>query len=178
MRTALKALLMTLATQVGADPFTVNGDAVVYDTVNSEVSEEIDFGHDEQLLEILKTNENIRVLILNSEGGYLEAGYDIADIVIDAELDTHVDNVCESACATIFLAGKKRSLGLGGKIGFHSSSWAAESTQAEIFSDFEYLLEREVEAKFAIKTLKASSDSMWYPRRKELEAAGVLRKGS
>ena len=157
------------------------------------------------MLEILKTNENIRVLILNSEGGYLEAGYDIADIVIDAELDTHVDNVCESACATIFLAGKKRSLGLGGKIGFHSSSWAAESiqdyytsekdtqgwetpfdfaswlyedTQAEIFSDFEYLLEREVEAKFAIKTLKASSDSMWYPRRKELEAAGVLREGS
>jgi hypothetical protein len=59
MRAALKALLMTLATQVGADPFTVNGDAVVYDTVNSEVSEEIDFGHDEQLLEILKTNEKI-----------------------------------------------------------------------------------------------------------------------
>ena len=205
MPTILIALLMTLATHVGADPFTVNSDAVVYDTVNSEVSEEIDFGHDEQLLEILKANENIRVLILNSEGGYLEAGYDIADIVIDAELDTHVDNVCESACATIFLAGKGRSLGLGSKIGFHSSSWAAESiqdyytsekdtqgwetpfdfaswlyedTQAEIFSDFEYLLEREVEAKFAIKTLKASSDSMWYPRRKELEAAGVLREGS
>ena len=63
--------MVTLATQAGADPFTVNGDAVLYDTVNSEVSEEIDFGHEEKLLEILKTNENIRVLILNSEGGYL-----------------------------------------------------------------------------------------------------------
>ena len=97
---------MALATQVGADPFSVNGDAVVYDTVSSEVSEEIDFGHEEKLLEILKTNESIQVLILNSEGGYLEAGYDMADIVMDAELDTHVDNVCESACAIIFLAGK------------------------------------------------------------------------
>ena len=104
MRTILIALMVTLATQADADPFTVNGDAVLYDTVNSEVSEEIDFGHEEQLLEILKSNENIRVLILNSEGGYLEAGYDIGDIVIAAELDTHDDNVCESACATIFFS--------------------------------------------------------------------------
>ena len=37
--------LLTFVTQAGADPFTLNGDAVVYDTVNSEVSEEIDFGH-------------------------------------------------------------------------------------------------------------------------------------
>ena len=50
----LISLLLALATQVGADPFSVNGDAVVYDTVSSEVSEEIDFGHEEKLLEILK----------------------------------------------------------------------------------------------------------------------------
>ena len=130
--------------------------------------------------------------------------YDIADIVIDAELDTYVDNVCESACASIFLAGKKRSLGLAGKIGFHSSFWVAESikefytsekdtqcwntlfdfaswlyedTQSEVFKDFEYLLEREVDAKFVIKTLKASGDSLWNLRLKGIEAAGVLRAG-
>ena len=48
----LISLLLALATQVGADPFSVNGDAIVYDTVNSKVSEEIDFGHEEKLLEI------------------------------------------------------------------------------------------------------------------------------
>ena len=204
MRTILIALLMTLATQAVADPFTVNGNAVLYDTINSEVTEEIDFGHAETLLEILKANENIEMLILNSEGGLIEAGYDIADIVIDAELNTHVEFICESACATVFLAGNKRSLELGAKIGFHSSYWAAEDiqeyfisekdtkgwetpfefaswlyedTQAEVFSVFEYLLERGVNAQFAIRTLKASSDSMWYPRRAELEAAGVLTEG-
>ena len=52
-----------------------------------------------------------------------------------------------------------------------------EDTQAEVFSDFEYLLERGVNAQFAIRTLKASSDNMWYPRRAELEAAGVLTEG-
>ena len=54
----------------------------------------------------MKTNENIEVLILNSEGGLIEVGYDIADILIDAELNTHIDIICESACATVFLAGK------------------------------------------------------------------------
>ena len=204
MRTILIASLMSFATNAVADPFTVNGNAVLYDTINSEVTEEIDFGHAETLLEILKGNENIEMLILNSEGGLIEAGYDIADIVIDAELNTHVEFICESACATVFLAGNKRSLELGAKIGFHSSYWAAEDiqeyfisekdtkgwetpfefaswlyedTQAEVFSVFEYLLERGVNAQFAIRTLKASSDSMWYPRRAELEAAGVLTEG-
>ena len=97
MRTILIALLMTLATNAVADPFTVNGNAVFYDTINSEVTEQIDCGHAEKLLEIFKTNENIEVLILNSEGGLIEAGYDIADIVIDAELNTHIDIICESA---------------------------------------------------------------------------------
>jgi len=204
MRTILIALLMSFATNAVADPFTVDGNAVLYDTINSEVTEEIDYGHSEKLLEILKTNENIELLILTSEGGFIKAGYDIADVVIDAELNTHVDSICESTCATVFLAGKKRSLELGAKIGFHSSYWAAEDiheyytsekdrmgwetpfefaswlyedTQAEVFSDFEYLLERGVNAKFAIRTLNASSDSMWYPRRAELEAAGVLTEG-
>lgn len=45
----------------------------------------------------------------------------MADIITDAELDTRADNVCESACLSIFLAGQKRSHGLGGKIGYHSS---------------------------------------------------------
>ena len=48
-------------------------------------------------------------------------------------------------------------------------------TQSEILTDLEYLIERKFSASFAIKTLKASSDDMWYPRRKELENAGVIR---
>ena len=39
-----------------------------------------------------------------------------------------------------------------------------------------YLIERGVEGNFAIKTLNADSDDMWYPRRKELIAAGVITK--
>ena len=51
-----------------------------------------------------------------------------------------------------------------------------KDTQKQIFRDMEYLIERGVEPLFAIKTMKAESEDMWYPRRKELEAAGVIRK--
>ena len=184
-----------------ADPFRLENEIIYYDTVNSEKTDSIEFGHAELILEMLKDNQNIKKLVLNVDGGMLEEAMDIADIVIDAELDTHVEHACESACVTIFLAGTKRSLALGGKIGFHKSywdadsikeyydsekdyydwanpfdmaSWVYEDTQAEVFSDFEYLLERGIEPHFAIQTLRAESDGMWYPRRKQLKAAGVL----
>ena len=126
---------------------------------------------------------------------------EMADLVIDARLSTHVEFSCESSCATVFLAGKKRSLALGGKIGFHKSYWEADSikeyyeseketegwsnffdfaswmyedTQSEIFTEFEYLIERGVTPKFAIETLRAGSDGMWYPRRSNLFEGGVL----
>lgn len=49
-----------------------------------------------------------------------------------------------------------------------------QDTQADILSDLEYMLERGVSASFAIQTLRADSDDMWYPRRKTLVAAGVF----
>ena len=59
---------------------------------------------------------------------------------------------------------------------FEHSSWIYKDTQKQIFRDMEYLIERGVEPLFAIKTMKADSKDMWYPRRKELEAAGVIRE--
>ena len=54
----------------------------------------------------MKNNVKIEVMILNSEGGFIKAGYEIADFVIGAELDTRVVGVCECACAKVLLAGK------------------------------------------------------------------------
>ena len=44
--------------------------------------------------------------ILNSEGAFIQAGYEIANIVFDAELNKHVDNVCENAFATVLQLAK------------------------------------------------------------------------
>ena len=57
---------------------------------------------------------------------------------------------------------------------FDFASWLYGDTQQEVLRNLQYFVERGVDAGFAIKTMKATSDDMWYPRRKELEAAGVI----
>ena len=203
--TALKALIINLlslfVSGANAEPFKLNNDTLFYSTGDGAEVSEIDWGHEEELLQILKKHKEIDTLVLKSEGGMIEVADDIADLVIDAELNTYVEENCESACVTIFLAGKNRNMEIGAKIGFHASWWSAENmqsyyqnnkedkdwaspfefaswlyedTQKEIFEKFEYLLERGVQPHFAIQTLKAGSDGMWYPRRKELLEGGIL----
>lgn len=203
----LISLLIATAPQADVNKFTINGDTVLYDTSLAEAEEdrEINWDDAETLEEILRKNSDVKVLHLESYGGLTEAAQHIADVVIDYELDTYVDGECSSSCVTIFLGGEKRTLARGSWLGFHKTYWSSESmkeyyesekeeeewespfefsewvyadTQEQILKDFEYMLERGVTPAFAIKTLRADSDDMWYPRRKELVAAGVVNDTS
>jgi len=204
---ALISLLIATAPLADANKFTINGDIVLYDTSLAEAEEdrEINWDDAETLEELLRKNSDVKVLHLESYGGLTEAAQHIADVVIDYELDTYVDGECSSSCVTIFLGGEKRTLARGSWLGFHKTYWSSESmkeyyesekeeeewespfefsewvyadTQEQILKDFEYMLERGVTPAFAIKTLRADSDDMWYPRRKELVAAGVVNDTS
>ena len=175
----------------------VDGKNLYYGTPEMDIV----WDHYDLIEETLKLNPQINKLFLNSDGGYIGAAYAISDLIIDYEIDTHVIGSCESACTIIFLAGENRTVEKGSRLGFHQSYWLAANmkeyylseksdmgwsnefefsewlysdTQAEILIDMEYLIERGVEPLFAIKTLTASSDDMWYPRRKELREAGVI----
>ena len=198
----IMALTLTLFAGVAhAQTIWVDGDTLYYNTIETENG--MDFGDEEKILEILKTNPDLTDMVLTSEGGFTEAAHLIADYVIDVGLNTHVDGECSSACTIVFLAGKNRTLAIGSKLGFHRSWWDASDAeeyyadndnkeyyewsnpfefsvwlysdaQEEVFAGFEYLLERGVEPFFAIKTLRAEADDMWYPRRKELKEGGFL----
>ena len=150
---------------------------------------------------ILKKNTNIKNFVIDSMGGDIDTAEKIADLIIDYNLDTRVVNYCYSACPIIFLGGNKRMLDKGGKIGFHQNYyieedlenwynsvkddyeniykfiiWLHEETQKETFNYMQYFLERGVDPNFAIKSLQADSDSMWYPRRKEMLSANFITK--
>ena len=201
MKKILFALSILSASFAHAEPFKLENNVLFYSTGDGTEVLEIDWGHEEELLKILRKYKEIDTLILKSEGGIVEVADKMADLVIDSELNTFVEENCESACVTIFLAGKNRIMEIGAKIGFHASwwpadniqsyyqnnkedkdwetpfefaSWLYEDTQKEIFKQFEYLLERGVQPDFAIQTLKAESDGIWYPRRRELLDGGIL----
>ena len=186
------------------DKFEVTEETLIFDTErpgpNGE-EQEIDWDDAGDLKEILLENRNVKLLQLNSGGGLIYAAYEMADLIIDFELDTLVQGECTSSCVLLFLAGNTRRMERGSKIGFHQAYWESDSlrdyyetykdedgwqdpfdfaewlyqdTQAELFVDMEYLLERGVSPGFAIQTFKAAGHDMWYPRRAQLLEAGVL----
>ena len=187
------------------DKFSIIDNTLIYNTEKTEdISlKEINWDDAEYIKELLLNNPKVTRIQLNSLGGLIEAAVFMSDIIIDFELNTHEVGECSSACTLIFLAGNKRTIERGSWLGFHQGSWDKDSieshyeynkekygwndafdhsswiykdTQKEIFRGMEYLIERGVEPLFAIKTMKADSKDMWYPRRKELETAGVIRE--
>ncbi len=186
------------------DKMHVEGALLTYDTINvtDEINSEIEVDDIEAILALLRKNEQVTTLKLNSGGGSVWAGDEIARIVLDFGLNTEVLDECSSTCVNIFLGGAKRSMSRGGKIGFHLRDWSADSikqyyennredkawetpfdmvswnyqdTQSEMYGLLAYLLERGVTADFAIRSIKPRG-KMWFPSRHELQEAGVLRE--
>ena len=189
------------------EKFLINGEILHYNTelAVDEINRGIKEEDPDELLKTLKNNPKIKIIYLTSWGGLTSAAVEMADIIIDFELDTHVKEICFSACPLLLMGGETRTLERGSKIGFHRSSWGSESmksfyedkgtrelyrwgnafdfsswvydySQEEIYSQFKYYLERGVSPSFVIETMKARSRDGWYPRRKDLLEANVITK--
>jgi len=172
------------------------------DITGSDLPAEIDESDFDRLRDLLRQNPKVKTLVLNSSGGSLWAADEMGRVVLDYGLDTHVDGECSSACVTVFLSGTSRTMARGSKIGFHQNSWSEDSmrdyykswfghddgwanpfdfaswvyvyTQTQAYDHLTYMVERGVDAEFAIRSERPVSD-FWYPSRAELTAAGVLR---
>jgi len=68
----------------------------------------------------LNDQRRIVGLELDSQGGSLYEGFRIATLTRQKRLITYVSKECDSACAFIFLVGKKRYVTSEAKIGVHS----------------------------------------------------------
>ncbi|MEL6700637.1 MAG: hypothetical protein AAFO58_02980 [Pseudomonadota bacterium] len=188
----------------GPARFSVQGTALVYNTANPgafDREDSIVYDDVDQLREMLRAHPEVTEVQLNSEGGGYFAGFDMARIIQDFELDTVVRDECSSSCTYVFLGGAGRRMMRGARIGFHHTSWGAaniesfygdraeangwdtafdfaswvyEDTQTEVYDRLSFMVNRGVDATFAIETLRAGTDDMWYPPRSVLLAAGFL----
>ena len=203
VKLSLVILLVFVTSNVYADDkFIIDGTNLYYNPAkaDNDAQKEITFEDIDIFKKILSENK-IELLILNSDGGFVEAAFDISDILIDFGINTHISGECFSACYWLFLTGTKRTMERGSRLGFHQSYMTAdgieefyldnkddegwdnmyeyavhqfEYTQQDIFRDFEYQLERGVSPSFIMETIKVESDDEFYPRRKTLLDAGVL----
>ncbi len=183
--------------------YRVEGKRLIFDTLAKIDGKERGVrGSDVKALRnLLRRHRGVTVLELESTGGNHYASMEIGALVIDFGLDTHVRNICESSCVTIFLGGTNRTLARGGRLGFHQlywtpddveeyykdnkewgewdtpfdfASWMYQDTQTETFNRLSYMINRGVDPTFAIQSLRKPDASMWRPYRAVLLAAGVL----
>ncbi|CUH82488.1 hypothetical protein [Tropicibacter naphthalenivorans] len=182
--------------------FDVVDQTLIYDTdrAKASIDQEIVVEDLDVFLDLLREHDGITTVQLNSTGGSIWAGREIARVVMDFELDTRVEGECSSSCTQIFLGGASRVLARGAKLGFHQSSWSSDSiktyyenwredegwdtpydfgswlykdTQSEVYKGLTFMISRGVDPEFAIETIRLRN-TMWFPTRSELRAAGVL----
>lgn len=197
----LGLILPAVALAQDTPNFAIADNTLYFDTESGQGDDDINSDHVDQFSVILRANPEVDTLVLNSGGGGVWAGEEMARIVIDYELNTVVDGECSSTCVLIFLGGSARTMTRGSKIGFHSrnwppaavekyydnvredegwetpfefGSWIYADTQAEVYRDLAYFVERGVDPGFAIE-VHAPRERLHYPLRKDLQAAGVLR---
>ena len=134
----------------------------------------VTYGVADQLNRELRLHPAVRRLILNSGGGLTDEATAAAAIIGKAQLDTVVENSCESACVLMFLAGTQRTLVPPGKLGFHRfvalNPLAAMSDIASCGEYARYGLSRG----FCGKVDTYIPPAMWYPTQEDLVAAHVI----
>ncbi len=138
----------------------------------------IKFGLVHDIEAALDDNPAVKTIYLQSPGGRLGASEQVAQLVSARGLDTYVSDHCESACTRIFVAGRKRLLQAGGRLGFHSGRTDADVPSA-LLSGINNAFAAKyvaagVDANFMRRAEAVSPQSMWYPTDAELITANVI----
>ena len=143
----------------------------------------------------------IKTLRITGPGGFAPAAREIADKLVRFEIDSVAFGDCNSACATIFLAGKSRTLEPNATLGFHRQwvdklqekkyfnamretkgwkdefdylGWVYDVLVDNLVNDIRFMQSRGVNLEFIFRTLETDSFDMWKPSREELLTAGVI----
>lgn len=114
---------------------------------------------------------------LDSPGGRMFEGQQVAHLIRERGLDTWVDNHCASACTIPLIAGRHRTAGPNAAIGFHQPTFPglAEQDRALMIADMRRLYsEGGISGAFLERVLRVPPDDMWYPTAEELIAARVI----
>ncbi|AIG05291.1 Uncharacterised protein [Pseudomonas fluorescens] len=73
--------------------------------------------------QVKASNGSVAKLVIDSGGGDVNVGMDLAEIVLAAELDVIVKRLCASSCANyVFPAGKRKQINPGAVVIWHGSA--------------------------------------------------------
>ena len=151
--------------------------------------------------ELIFESVGVEVLKVTGPGGSMTAAREIANKVINHNLDTVAYGDCMSACTMIFLAGKKRTLAENSQLGFHkqlvvkrdhkpiyeaykdAKGWEDEFAYfnynydrlvTELVDDIKFINSRGVSMDFILNVFSTANDDLWLPSREVLLSSGAI----
>lgn len=120
---------------------------------------------------VLAASPQVRVVHLNSIGGRVGEAKKLGALIRKRGLSTYTSTECLSACTIAFAAGRDRWLKEGGKLGFHTASFAGEDMPNVMRTD---LIEAGYDPAFVSRAISYASGKMWFPTVSELQSAKVI----
>jgi hypothetical protein len=144
------------------------------------VSGPLGFGVSKKVNRLLGKNPEVSGVILDSGGGWIYEGRQLATLILYRHLDTFVQNRCSSACVLAYAAGERRYLVQGARLGFHQ--YQVQNKQLNLYfdqrdtqkTDREFYLGRGIKPAFVDQIFKTGPNNIWHPDQNELLAAGVV----
>lgn len=140
----------------------------------------IDLGITSVLSRLLAEFGDVRRLELRSGGGRVPEARGLIRLVTEYRLATVARGDCLSACALVFMAGSVRRMDEGARLGFHSYALrspvvaALMDVPAQQARDMERFRALGIDGAFLDRIGATPPESMWFPSRQDLLAAGVL----
>ncbi len=143
----------------------------------------LDFGVVRDVEKILAEHPKIVAVVLNSVGGMIYEGRGLGLLFKRKGLSTYVYGECSSACVTAFIGGDRRHIGNDGRIGFHQYRFASSKlhqfrsfydVEEEQTRDLEMFRSQGVDEAFRRRIFERPGGELWFPRKGELLAGGVV----
>lgn len=139
----------------------------------------IDEGTTASVRKFLDAAPAIKVIRLNSDGGWLQEAAMLRDLIRERGLITYTSTRCVSACVLAFLGGVERYVGEAGRLGFHSASYGRLELGGELSVDLNRdiraaLKQANVPDSFIERAIATPSKDMWYPSHDELLSAHIV----
>ena len=150
------------------------------------INGDFDYGISDKVEEILKNDQSVEFITLNSDGGLLYEAKKLSKLILLNSLNTHTNDGCRSACTIAYISGNTRYIYKNADLGFHQYSIARPNARVDKSTLLDLLNDQQEDAKFFQKRgvskiftdqmYKYEADDMWYPSINDLKRYGIVHK--
>jgi uncharacterized RDD family membrane protein YckC len=162
---------------LGSDPLGSVAAQVSADGRRLQLKGPLGLGDAARVRALLAAAPQLRWVLIESDAGRLDEALQVAALLRARQLPTRASGECSGVCPFVFLAGSRRQLLPGARLGFHRLSAGAFNPP------YQALVNRSLRARLlaagltphlATKALATPPTALWFADADELVAAGLL----